>query len=143
MRTRAERRELNARKWNKLLKKVYGDPFWVWIKDYENGIIKVSSFEVLKNSHLGKLMKNTGTLSHNQKSFPWHSPWTKDFKKRDIANKKIPKEQMEEAEESMDLYAFESYCVNCDRFETDECPFRGKVFEATKWETIGCESFMD
>lgn len=141
MRTRGERRELNRRKWNSLLKRIYKDPTWGFVSD-RNGLTYIRTFDDLKNSHIGKLMKSTGTLSHNQ--WVYSGPWAeKEYRRRDIANKRIPKEQMEEAEESMDMFAFESYCVNCDKFETDDCPFRGKVYDATKWKTIGCKCFMD
>jgi len=40
-------------------------------------------------------------------------------------------------------YYFENLCGACDNFETDECPFIGKVTDITEWRKIRCTKFWD
>ena len=40
-------------------------------------------------------------------------------------------------------FSFESYCCNCDNFNTEECPFLKTVTEYTKWKNINCTKFED
>ena len=37
--------------------------------------------------------------------------------------------------------SFEFYCINCDNFNTEDCPFLETVNEYTKWKTINCTNF--
>jgi hypothetical protein len=59
---------------------------------------------------------------------------------------KLTKEEMDEAYLEMemhDLRTFENFCNACDNFDTDECPYRGKVDFSTRWVPLGCTKFID
>ena len=38
-------------------------------------------------------------------------------------------------------FSFEFYCINCDNFNTEDCPFLETVNEYTKWKNINCTKF--
>lgn len=48
-----------------------------------------------------------------------------------------------EVMELSDPFLFEKYCGSCDNFDTEGCPFRGRVDYDTEWRRIRCDGFMD
>lgn len=52
-------------------------------------------------------------------------------------------EEYKEIQELSDPDYFEIYCSSCIYFETDNCPFKGKVFDATDYREIKCNKFND
>lgn len=55
----------------------------------------------------------------------------------------LSKEEEEEIEENNNIFSFEEYCGQCIYFDTEECPFKDKVFSNTKYKNIKCSKFFD
>ena len=57
---------------------------------------------------------------------------------------KLSPEEFKELNDIMDPYSFENYCGACDNFQTDNCPFKDKVFIDTEYKKeFNCENFWD
>lgn len=57
--------------------------------------------------------------------------------------RKYSEEETEDIERATDIFSFENYCINCDHYNTEECPFIEMVGPATEWRKIGCKNFWD
>ena len=42
-----------------------------------------------------------------------------------------------------DPWDWERHCGACDYFETEKCPYGGKVTAETYYEDLGCKNFWD
>lgn len=57
---------------------------------------------------------------------------------------KLTVKEMEQFHVQQDMLTnFENYCGACDNFDTEDCPFRGKVDEDTYWRELPCDKFWD
>jgi len=63
----------------------------------------------------------------------------------EIADKRrFNEDEVRDIQDATDPFYWEAYCGSCDYFETEECPFRGKVTNITRWEIdVRCKKFMD
>lgn len=150
MKNRGERREINKRKWLSQLKKRWesnsfldrirkvkgksGESYW--------NLPKAESYTDFTKDRYGVMVKHTKTI-YNDKCLT-----IQDERKRNLKNRSLSKEDKEELDRCLEdmnnPYAFENYCSACDNFETDECPFNGKVNFDTKWkEELNCDKFYD
>lgn len=60
-----------------------------------------------------------------------------------VDKKKMNSEENLDIQDTMNIASFENYCGACDNFETEECPFFGKVFAYTDRHKLRCENFWD
>lgn len=156
--TRGERRNINKSKWFNKLRSIYKSKTWDWyrlvdkyapnLKTFDGRTIYPKEWKDLMKTKDGVLYKNTRTKWKKEKlkSIPMDD--IKMLHKRDLRNKLIPKEQLEELnqyiEDANDPFAFEKYCGSCDNFgNAEKCPFYGKVESQTIWTNIGCKKFWD
>lgn len=53
-------------------------------------------------------------------------------------------DEVRDIQDAIDPIYWEAYCGACDNFETDRCPFKGKVVDITRWEIdVDCKEFND
>jgi len=56
----------------------------------------------------------------------------------------LTKEEQQEVDYTLNHWDhFEDYCGGCDNFETDACPFKGRVDDRTEYATLKCTKFWD
>lgn len=55
----------------------------------------------------------------------------------------LDNETIASIDSTLNLCGFENYCSACDFFESDDCPFKGRVDGNTEWKSFGCKNFWD
>lgn len=114
---RGERRVLNERKWKSKVKKLWnkwGKKVHFWRKD---GLKEFDTVKEFAESEFAQTYKHTS------------SPYKKEHTKKEFKSKTI------------NLDEYDSLCSECQRYNTDDCSYSGKVNYLTKWKDINCKDF--
>ena len=143
---RGDRRDLNMRKYVSNLKK---NLYWLILDDasrfplsqHENWKPK-NWKEADKKCKFAKLLKNGGNYERISGYDKWERAINKAKKHKDRTEWK--EDAVNEAMSFLGhLINFENYCSACDNFDTDECPYKGRVDYDTDWRVIRCNNFLD
>lgn len=61
-----------------------------------------------------------------------------------VDKRRFDKDEERDIQDMTDPLYYENYCGSCMLFETEDCPFIGKVNELTRWKIdINCNKFYD